>query len=283
MALIPYAHLPPPHDPPILVAEQPLEEYYCGDARCDCATAHVMFAGVPLVVDLGTLRVDFHNEQPGQTTPAREALREEMRATLHAGAINQLREHYVKVREYGRDWHFRYMDFTRLQAGDVVGWEQIFRHLGTPIYTLSSKVQGGEGEAATEEIRLGMADAYCVMPRCDCQRVVWSVVTASAEGENTRPLGTVEYRFAVGQPAVLKTAQGISPNQLFMIVSNLLRARPDFISEAQQRYHFMREQVTPIVQQQRSHSMQSQKQPAVGRNDACPCGSGKKFKRCHGR
>ena len=31
-----------------------------------------------------------------------------------------------------------------------------------------------------------------------------------------------------------------------MIVSNLLRARPDFISEAQQRYHFMREQVTRL-------------------------------------
>lgn len=241
-----------------------------------------MFAGVPMVVDLGTTRVDFLNEQSGQTSPAREALRESMRATLQEGAIEKLRQHYVKVREFGRDWHFRYMDFTRLQAGDVVGWEQIFRHLGTPIYTLSSKAQGGE-DAATEEIRLGMADAYCVIPRCDCQRVVWSVVTAPKDSEVTRPLGTVEYRFATGEPAVLKTAPGVSPNQLFMIVSNLLRARPDFISEAQQRYAFMREQVTPIVQQQRSQGMQAQKQAAVGRNDACPCGSGKKFKRCHGR
>jgi preprotein translocase subunit SecA len=24
-------------------------------------------------------------------------------------------------------------------------------------------------------------------------------------------------------------------------------------------------------------------QPKVGRNDPCPCGSGKKFKQCHGR
>jgi uncharacterized protein YchJ len=282
MALIPYAHLPPPHDPPILVAEQPIEEYYCGDSRCDCATAHVMFAGVPMVVDLGTTRVDYLNEQQGQTSPAREALRETMRATLQAGAINQLREHYVKVREYGRDWHFRYMDFTRLQAGDVVGWEQIFRHLGTPIYTLSTKAQD-DSDAPTEEIRLGMADAYCVMPRCDCQRVVWSVVTAPPDSQTTRPLGTVEYRFATGQHAVLTTATGVSANQLFMIVANLLRARPDFISEAQQRYTFMREQVTPIVQQQRSQGAQPQKQQAPGRNDACPCGSGKKFKRCHGR
>jgi len=25
------------------------------------------------------------------------------------------------------------------------------------------------------------------------------------------------------------------------------------------------------------------KRPAIGRNDPCPCGSGKKFKNCHGR
>ncbi|MDX8401568.1 MAG: SEC-C metal-binding domain-containing protein, partial [Mariprofundaceae bacterium] len=25
------------------------------------------------------------------------------------------------------------------------------------------------------------------------------------------------------------------------------------------------------------------KQPKVGRNDPCPCGSGKKYKQCHGR
>jgi len=24
-------------------------------------------------------------------------------------------------------------------------------------------------------------------------------------------------------------------------------------------------------------------QPKVGRNDPCPCGSGKKFKKCHGK
>ena len=92
-----------------------------GDARCDCATAHVMFAGVPLVVDPAPC-VSIFTTNSQARPPRREALREEMRATLHAGAINQLREHYVKVREYGRDRHFRYMDFTRLQQGDVVGW-----------------------------------------------------------------------------------------------------------------------------------------------------------------
>ena len=284
MALIPYAHLPPPLDPPIVVAEQPLEEYYCGDARCDCATAHVLFVGVPMTVDLGTCRVDYLNEQQ-QSSQAREVLRETLRAQLQEGAIDQLRQHYVKVREYGRDWHFRYMDWTRLQQGEVVSWGEVFRHLGTPLYTLTAKRNDDAADAADsppEEIRLGLADAYCVLPRCDCQRVVWSVVTAPKDSNAMRSLGTVEFRFATGQHAVLNVATGMDPNQLFVLVNNLLRARPDFISEAQQRYAFLREQLTPIVQLQRNQRMQARQNPTVGRNDACPCGSGKKFKRCHG-
>ncbi len=283
MALIPYAHLPPPLDPPLLVAEQPLEEYYCGDARCDCATAHVLFVGVPMTIDLGTCRVDYLNEQE-QSSQAREVLRATLRAQLEQGAINQLRDHYTKVREYGRDWHFRYMDWTRLQAGEVVAWDQVFRHLGTPIYTLTKKRPEGEAEPADggDETRLGLADAYCVLPRCDCQRVVWTVVTAEKGSNTLRSLGTVEYQFATGQHAVLSTAPGMDANQLFLLVNNLLQVRPDFISEAQQRYAFLREQLTPIVQLQRSQRMQARHNPTVGRNDACPCGSGKKFKRCHG-
>ena len=32
-----------------------------------------------------------------------------------------------------------------------------------------------------------------------------------------------------------------------------------------------------------SHTPVTRDQPKVGRNDPCPCGSGKKYKQCHGR
>jgi preprotein translocase subunit SecA len=34
--------------------------------------------------------------------------------------------------------------------------------------------------------------------------------------------------------------------------------------------------MTPVVEQRRVEK-------TVGRNDPCPCGSGKKYKNCHGR
>jgi preprotein translocase subunit SecA len=40
------------------------------------------------------------------------------------------------------------------------------------------------------------------------------------------------------------------------------------------------------LQQQQQRSMPQtpiRNEPKVGRNDACPCGSGKKFKNCHGK
>ena len=45
-------------------------------------------------------------------------------------------------------------------------------------------------------------------------------------------------------------------------------------------HSLLKVQVAPQVQQ----AMQNQTPKAleVGRNDPCPCGSGKKYKRCHG-
>jgi len=45
-------------------------------------------------------------------------------------------------------------------------------------------------------------------------------------------------------------------------------------------------QVSRVQPQQHQHVLQTPQQNPqyknVGRNDPCPCGSGKKFKRCHG-
>ena len=33
----------------------------------------------------------------------------------------------------------------------------------------------------------------------------------------------------------------------------------------------------------KSNQIPAKKKPEVGRNDLCPCGSGKKYKKCHGK
>jgi preprotein translocase subunit SecA len=38
-----------------------------------------------------------------------------------------------------------------------------------------------------------------------------------------------------------------------------------------------------VIQRMQAGARQQQSMPQVGRNDPCPCGSGKKFKKCHGK
>jgi hypothetical protein len=288
MALIPYRDLPETEqlkkDPPILVNGQPAAEFYCGDHSCDCATGHLRIGGVGMSVDLGTLRVDFLDNQGG---PARESLRKAVREVLSGGAIEQLRRHYTEVREFGKQVHFRYFDWSGVKAGELVLWQHVFRAEGIPLFTMGAaepEPSESPAEQPAPQVTIGLQDAYCIEPKCDCKRVVWTVVAPSADGKRVQKIGVVNYSLPKKEPAVLEASPGVEPNSLFVLVANLLSSQPQLQTMYENRYRFLREQVTPLVAAQRQVRSQTQNRPsaAVGRNDSCPCGSGKKYKKCHG-
>lgn len=55
--------------------------------------------------------------------------------------------------------------------------------------------------------------------------------------------------------------------------------------KAEIRQNIQREQTTEAPTNVQNHEQQSTSREfdKIGRNDLCPCGSGKKFKNCHGR
>jgi hypothetical protein len=172
-----------------------------------------------------------------------------------------------------------------------VPWLQVFRHEGVPMFTMTvsaadaQKNKDKDADAADDKAQflLGLADAYCIEPKCDCQRVVFTVVTSPVQKpDSPQQLGTVSYSFRTRQPAVEQVSPNVNPNQLFMLVANLLKGQPELPSMYEQRYGFLRQELSPILQNQRRLRSQSKTQQSVGRNDPCPCGSGKKYKRCHG-
>jgi preprotein translocase subunit SecA len=113
--------------------------------------------------------------------------------------------------------------------------------------------------------------------------VVWTVVVPGA-GNTVQKIGVVNYSLPKKEPAVLESASGVEPNSLFVLIANLLSSQPQLVQMYENRYRFMREQVSPMLAAQRQMHKQTQGRPTAttGRNDACPCGSGKKFKKCHG-
>lgn len=291
MALIPYRDVPETEtlkkDPPLTLVGLPTEEFYCGDERCDCATGHLRLGGMVFSVDLGTTRVDFADGK--ESSQSRAAVQQSLREALQAGPINQLRRHYAQTREFGKLHHFRYVDWSPLKSGELVPWQNIFRAEGTSMFTMTvapPAKKGGDDtveEADKTSFLLGLADAYCVEPKCDCQRVVWTVVTAPVGNpDKLQQLGTVSYSFRTREPAVEQIGRGVDPNQLFMLVANLLKGQPDLAGVFQQRYGFLRQQLSPLLTAQRRLRTEARTQNTAGRNDPCPCGSGKKYKRCHG-
>ncbi len=289
MALIPYRDVPETDqlklDPPLLIGGQVAEEFYCGDFSCDCATGHLRIAGVAMSVDLGTLRVDFLDNQGGA---ARESLRRSVRETLGKGAITTLRKHYEDVRGFGKNLHFRYVDWSGVKPGELVLWQHAFRAEGIPLFTMGAdESTEGQGESSEQQpspkVTIGLQDAYCIEPRCDCKRVVWTVVVPQA-GNTVQKVGVVNYSLVKKEPAVLETAGGVDPNSLFVLVANLLSSQPQLVTMYENRYRFMREQMSPLLAAQRQMKSQTKARPVAtaNRNEACPCGSGKKYKKCHG-
>lgn len=293
MALIPYDRTPGEHDPQLECPSGPVRELYCGDAACDCLTGHLILGGVPMAVDVGTGRLDFLDPQAGVLHEAVKTELEELVRT--PGAIDLLRAHYVAVRRYGEEHNFEYEDWTKVKPGEVVPWQALYPRDGVEMLPMLKEEKAAqalkEGEVAPEygeediAFRIGFSDAYCVDPRCDCQRVHWTVFgMAPGDRDAVRQLGNVVYDLRKHQPAVQATAQGVDADQLLYTVLAALQTFPGLIDAHADRYRRIRQLIIPIAQRQKQldEKVRQDARRAVGRNDPCPCGSGKKYKKCHG-
>lgn len=284
MALIPYLAIPDPRDPALVpsggLSGREVVESYCGDARCDCAVATLFVDGFPLLVDLGTGRVDVTGTQ--RPLPPHQAAQRLLREALRAQAdlLPRLREHYAVAREYGLREHYRFIDWTRRPPRDPVLFEEIQRTDGGHPWLLTLD-DGAQANARQATVLLH--DGFCVDRGCDCHRATF--VVGLQTGDQLRRLGSVEVNLLTGEPKVLQAEPNLDPNQLFMMVLALSQQHSDLLPFYNERYRQARELLIPVIALQRRQQTElRQGQPAggLGRNDPCPCESGKKFKKCHG-
>ncbi len=116
-----------------------------------------------------------------------------------------------------------------------------------------------------------------------------SVQNASYEQKDPLLIYKLE-SFSLFKTMVQKTNRDITS---FLLKANLPLQNPDNVREAQMPRRAdrrrLQESRDDLLSQSHSNTQQKQKtQPVkvekkIGRNDACPCGSGKKYKQCHGR
>lgn len=134
-------------------------------------------------------------------------------------------------------------------------------------------------------------EAYCDEQNCDCRRVFFNVFS-----ENTKTLlAVITYGWEKRQyyidwmgdndPIVIDSLVGLglnlsSPQSKFAqaLLNKLdfaLKNDINYVKRLKKHYKIFR---TEIDKQYQKVPLVSQ--PIAGRNDPCPCGSGKKFKKC---
>ena len=123
-------------------------------------------------------------------------------------------------------------------------------------------------------------DQYCCNPECTCQEAVLSFICLSqrAGREPLRPTLSLSYRYREGK--VSRVDPGKNPRCSEQdLLESLKNARPDLDSLLANRQGLLRRLCGRTVKKRPTLPTAT---PKIGRNDPCPCGSGKKWKRCCG-
>jgi len=131
-------------------------------------------------------------------------------------------------------------------------------------------------------------DAYCLRPGCPCSEVelqLFRVGGESSPPEDTlAPSAFLFFDYRTGKARLEEASPGCPRAGEFIGV--LRKARPALKRTLRTRHDQLRRIAERSLGSSRSdpagRAPVPDKPPAVGRNDPCPCGSGKKFKKCCG-
>lgn len=145
----------------------------------------------------------------------------------------------------------------------------------------------------------GLLEFYCPDPACDCRRVMLNV---AEEKRPNRFLASISYGFdqedeMAGPFLDLLNPQSQYAEKLLQLVEETILSHHRYLARLERHYAMVKQAASdpkhPAYRKlQRVLADDAESfpvpQPArkakrVRRNDPCPCGSGKKYKRCCGR
>ncbi|HCM28618.1 MAG TPA: hypothetical protein DIC34_19145 [Treponema sp.] len=126
-------------------------------------------------------------------------------------------------------------------------------------------------------------DQYCVHPDCDCHNVMLSLVPI-ADGRILSNDQEAIYDYRTGEVEVIPPLQPGSPRPE-RIIEAMIAVNREAAKELARRHAAIRAVYRRVYRRHlglTGAAATPPSKPAAGRNDPCPCGSGKKYKRCHG-
>lgn len=166
------------------------------------------------------------------------------------------------VREIWRD-----ADWSQWSPGQMVGWDEAFAGPWADAYEVAGQWYD-------------VFELYCVNRSCACDRVRIEVMH-SLDASHPVIVGTFEVdRWRFERPIDLRAAEDM--RERVIEVWKLARTRHDYQARFRERQEAMHG-VGAWLDEHVAGRTPVRAAPRVGRNDRCPCGSGRKFKKCCGR
>ena len=150
------------------------------------------------------------------------------------------------------------------KPGDILGWMFAFEQTRVDAYVVDG-------------VKYDVDDMYCVDPKCSCNEVVVAFTADLNADADQLPQGAVNVDVDTGEVEIRPS--GIDRKKLEVLWARF-EERHHGIGILQERHEKMRRRGPELNDRWRAAHAPRAKKTRVGRNDPCPCGSGKKYKRC---
>jgi hypothetical protein len=125
-------------------------------------------------------------------------------------------------------------------------------------------------------------DQYCMNPDCDCNNVSFSFVQLPSHNpENTMPT-SFAFSYSLKTDRFEMKQGSLSNPKIADVIHSFMENDQQIIRTCKKRYRDMKEEGKRILSQDSKQNAITAVSEKIGRNEPCPCGSGKKYKKCCG-
>lgn len=156
-------------------------------------------------------------------------------------------------------------DFGRIERiGALAGYNDVLPFADRMYATVAGK-------------KYRILDLYCLQPRCLCTDTNLSVIDSDESGGRGKELCCIGVNYKnKAWKMVEEGSLSLDPDVLRSALEN---EAPDLYDTLHKR-HVKLKSIYNFSKKRHSAASQPIIAPKIGRNDLCPCGSGKKFKKC---
>lgn len=259
-----------------------ISECYCMNPACSCEDVVLRFfelsgEGEPLekwfTIRLDTSTWEISEKELCKDNILTSNMIKEFEAGLE-GLKETLRDHFLRSREYARRNSPKQISEdteTRILNKEVVPYSDLFGDKDADVFHFTYN----------ETENWFIADQYCSNPLCNCSEAILTFYRIDALKEVQK--GEFAVRMNVNTLAYEIEFSVCGSEMPRSILHFLQNRRPEWMQKIKSRYAEVKRAARDIANRRAACKEEDQVNAKIGRNDLCPCGSGKKYKKCCGR